>query len=334
MWAALTLIILLIFLSVYGAFLGADEAKVFFNSLPLTVYWLVFLVAIAAAFAAFRRLIRTPGFSLIHLGCVLVLAGAMWGSDAGHKIQKQFLGIDKIPMGFMAIAEGRSENIVASKDGEPAGTLPFFIKLKDFRIEYYQPAYLQIRHRRGQSWKIPVKIGTEFPLGPDFGTVTILRAFENFRIEIEGDKKNTIDDPQSGSNPALYVQIKNPDGSVTNKYVFERFPDYQNGEDKFLLSYHMTVRDYVSEIEVVENDKVVAGKNIEVNHPLHFGGYHFYQHSYDTQAGRYTILMVVSDTGLELVYAGYFLLGAGVFQHFWLRHVFAGLKTKRRINGD
>jgi len=84
----------------------------------------------------------------------------------------------------------------------------------------------------------------------------------------------------------------------------------------------------VSELQVIKNGRIVAEKDIEVNHPLHFGGYHFYQHDYDKKAGQYTILTVASDTGLPLVYAGYWMLGIGVFWHLWLRHIFIRIKSK------
>jgi len=81
------------------------------------------------------------------------------------------------------------------------------------------------------------------------------------------------------------------------------------------------VRDYISNVIVIKNGQMVAYKNIEVNHPLHYGGYYFYQQSYDTQEGQYTILQVVSDSGLSIVYSGYLMLGIGVFWHFWFRHL-------------
>ena len=95
MWAALALIILLIFLSIYGAFLGSDQARNFFNSFPLIVYWLALALLLIIGVAAFRRLLRIPSLLLIHCGCILILAGAIWGSEAGHNLQRQILGIDK-----------------------------------------------------------------------------------------------------------------------------------------------------------------------------------------------------------------------------------------------
>jgi hypothetical protein len=294
----------------------------------LAFYWLAFALLLMAALTEFHRLLRVPCLLLIHAGCIFILAGSMLGSDAGGNLQKQLLGIDKIRKGRMVIFEERSENRVISEKDEWVEELPFFVKLKDFRIEYYKPEYLQIQTRNGRTWKLPVEIDTEYSLDPNFGTVTILRIFENFKITIDGDKKVAIDDPNSGYNPALEVRVKDPNGDVATKYVFERFPGHIHPEDKFLLSYHRIIRDYISRLQVIKEGKVLAEKDIEVNHPLHFGGYHFYQHSYDDKAGQYTILQVVSDTGLPLIWAGYVMLCVGVFWHFWLRHIFAKVKSK------
>ncbi|MHC4388686.1 MAG: cytochrome c biogenesis protein ResB [Planctomycetota bacterium] len=332
MWGGLLLIVLLILLSVYGAFLGADRAKVLFNSLPLTVFWFTLLVLLIAALLAFRRLVRIPSLLLMHFGCVLILAGSIWGSDAGHNVQQRVLGTDKIPKGIMIIYEGYSDNRVFGEDNEEIAKLPFSIGLKDFRTEYYEPGHILIQTGEGQSWKIPVEIGREFPLDNGLGAITTVRIFKNFRWII--DEGTAIDSPQPGSNPALEVRLKDPNGVVTTKYVFERFPGHAHRGERFLLRYHRMISDYISDLQVVKGGEIVAEKSIEVNHPLHFAGYHFYQHKYDAQAGRYTILMVVSDTGLYLVYAGYAMLCVGVFWHFWLSSVIARIRSKTGIDGN
>ncbi len=330
MWVGLALIILLLLVSIYGAFIGAARAKSFINRLPLMVYWIAFTLLLIIALAVFRRLVRVPGLLLIHLGCVFILAGFMWGSEAGHTLQKKLFGIDKITTGQMIIPEGHSHNRVILEDLKQIKKLPFSVELQDFQIEYYKPAYLYVQTRDGQGWKIPVETGTEFPLGPEFGTIKILRAFENFKITIEGGSRKIIDDPQPGINPALEVQITSPQGQVTTKYVFERFGGHTRPEDKFALSYRRVISDYISRLRIIEDNKVAAEKDIEVNHPLSFGGYHFYQHSYDAEAGQYTVLMVVSDTGLAVVYGGYWMLCIGVFWHMWLRHIVARIKLKNK----
>jgi cytochrome c biogenesis protein ResB len=82
------------------------------------------------------------------------------------------------------------------------------------------------------------------------------------------------------------------------------------------------IKDYISEVEVVRDDKVVKTFEIEVNKPLHYGGYYFYQSSYDREQGEYTVLMVRSDSGTMISYAGFYLLGLGVFGSLWLREIF------------
>jgi len=95
------------------------------------------------------------------------------------------------------------------------------------------------------------------------------------------------------------------------------------------------ISDYISELEVIDNDgKIVARKDIEVNHPLRYGGYRFYQQDYDHQAGRYTILEAVSDTGIPAVFAGYWMLCIGVIWHMWLRHLFKYIGSKTQTDGN
>jgi hypothetical protein len=332
LWAALMLIIALVFFSIYGAFLGSDRAQSFFNSLPLAIYWFLFTLTLIAGFVTFRRLIRVPGLWLIHLGCILVLAGAMYGSETAHRIQRRLFGIDRIRRGQMLIYEGKETNQVELEKTAQVKELPFSLRLEDFRIEYYEPKYLYIQTRESERWKIPVELNTEYNLGSQFGKVKILREFRNFKITIDGDARKIIDSNEPGSNPALEVQIEYPDGTAVTRYVFERFPGHTHKQDKFLLSYKGVIRDFISNLGVIKNGKRVTEKDVEVNHPLHFAGYYFYQHSYDDKAGQYTVLAVVSDAGLSVVYAGYLMLGIGVFWHFWLRHLFG--RTRNKTNGN
>lgn len=350
MWTAMALIALLFFLSVYGAFLGPKRAKELFNSIPLAVFWLLFIILLIAGIGLFRRLLRKPALLLIHAGCVFVLAGAIWSSAGGHELRQKLLeidslpsglkrvleevfGVNKIPSGFMQIYEGRSDNRVISQSDQ-IRELPFFIGLKDFRIEHYKPDFLYIQNRQGDDWRCPVEIGAEYFLNPEYGTIKIIRTFENFKIPMEGENKIAVDDPGPGSNPALEISINPSNGQSITRYVFERLPGHSHPGDELSLTYQRVISEYISELQVVHDGKVVAEKDIQVNHPLHYGGYHFYQQDYDHQAGRYTILEVTSDSGLISVYLGYLMLCIGLFWHFWInklsgrgeRTVIAGVK--------
>ncbi|MCK4826268.1 cytochrome c biogenesis protein ResB, partial [bacterium] len=222
-------------------------------------------------FISLRKLIRAPALLLIHLGCILVLVGAMYGSEDGQEIPQKLFGIDRIRRGQMLIHQNQESNQVKLEKGDQIKELPFSIRLKDFRIEYYEPKYLQIQTRQGNAWKIPVELNSEFDLGSEFGKVKILKQFQNFIITFDGGTRKVMDSSKPGCNPALEVQIEYPDGAIITRYVFERFPGHTYPQDKFLLAYKGVVRDYISDLAVIENGNVVAEKNVEVNHPLHFG---------------------------------------------------------------
>jgi hypothetical protein len=321
LWAGLMLILLLTAFSIYGAFIGAQAAQEFFNSMPLSVYWLAFVALLLTGIVIFHRLLHIRGLFLIHLGCILVLAGGISGSPAGLKIQDTLFGANTIHSGQMVIYEGESQNSVYTEAGNKK-SLPFEIKLVDFKIEYYQPGWLLVQTQDGVGFKMPAQAGVEYTLGDDLGSIEIVRQFENFKLLMQDGKRTAVDDPNGKPNPALELRIKTPDGGEKTKYVFEQFAGHENPDDKMLFFYQRTIRDYISDLEVIKDDKVVARKSIEVNKPLHFGGYLFYQQGYDDTEGRYTILRVTTDKGLGSVYLGYILLCAGVFWHLWFRHVF------------
>jgi hypothetical protein len=326
-------------LSVVGAFLGSARAKVFFNSLPLQVYWFVLAAVFAMGLAAFPMLRRKPSLLLIHVGCMLVLGGGMCGSQTGHRLAARLLGINKIPEGYLVVYEGDTENHVVAEDLQTVlGELPFSIKLKDFRIEYYtadaeQVGNVYVETQDGQHVRLEAEPGQTHSLGEDKGAIRVVHVFRNFKIRIEDGERIVTDDEGAAENPAVEVEIERPDANTVTRYVFERFPGFGFGEDGVQLRYisqeQPPVRDYISDVVVVRENEEVAGKLIEVNHPLHYGGYHFYQHSYDAEAGRYTVLSVTSDSGLWAVFGGYLMLTVGVLWRFWLRHVLE--RSRRRL---
>lgn len=319
----MTFIMLLFFLSIYGAFIGPDKAKAFFNSIPMAIYWIAFIFLLSIGIALFRRLIHVPALLFTHFGCILILLGGILSSDSGHEFQKKVFGINKISSGFMQIYEGHADNIVIGKD-DIQYELPFSIALKDFRIEYYQPGELYIQTRQGDYWKIPVEAGKTYSPDSKFGTIEIVKVFNNFKMIMEDGNRAAMDDTGPGSNPALEVKVTQPSGETLTRYIFNSSRGYMYPNDNFAMAYESDIKEYISELQVVKDNHVVAVKDIEVNHPLHYGGYHFYQHSYDIQDGRYTILNVTSDSGLLFVYAGYFMLCVGVCWLFWIKK----LRTK------
>jgi hypothetical protein len=235
MWLVLLGLIALTVLSIYGAFVGAERAKVLFNSVPLQMFWFIITIGLVGALILFPSLVKRPSLLLIHFGCIGILLGSISSSETGHRMYQQLFGKYKMRSGQMLIYEGQKTNKVITFDYQGMFELPFELGLDDFRVEYYKPG---------------------------------------------GD------------------------------------------------SVMAMPKDFISDISVVENGKIVKSESIEVNKPLYYGGYLFYQTSYDYKAGKYTVLTVVSDNGLFLVFGGYVFLILGLIGRCWLTPINRRLKNK------
>ena len=305
---------------------------------------------------------------MMHIGCVLILAGGLWGSRTSQELQKKlfdgdsigkgvikkffdgdsiakgvikkYLGRDKITKGRMLIYEGQTDNTILKVVDEKyvkAGELDFSIRLDDFRMEYYaqenlEPPTVHISSTSGGHWDLEAAVGKQVDLGPA-GKMKVLRKFKRFRL---GDGSG-IDAKSGPSNPAVEVELVKADGTSVKKYVYAHFPDFTRDIEGLKLVYEIPrvggmVKDYFSDLVVIKDGDEVLKKTIEVNDPLYYGGYHFYQSDYDHKNGRYTVLSVTSDTGLYAVFTGFFLLCLGVIWQFWGRIRFDS-STASKVEG-
>jgi hypothetical protein len=208
----------MVILSIYGACLGSEKAAIFFNSIPAIVFWaLLAFVLISGMFAGLRR---NPFLFLMHAGCLLVLAGGGWSSRAALNIKRDVFRRPIFSKALLKIYPQQAGNVVYSTDDNEFYRLPFFIRLDDFSISYYDSS--------------------------------------------------------------------------------------------------QCVSDYTSKTTIIDCQKPVRQKNIEVNKPLYFGGYHIYQHSWgEDEQGRYSVFQIVSAEGLPLVFLGFFFIALGVAACFW-----------------
>ena len=326
----LTLVMLFILtvLSVISAFLGAEKATAFFSSPPLILYWLALIALFCGGIALLPNLRKKPALLLSHLGCVLVLLGAIWGSESAHTLRNRLFQTNKLHHGYLLVSEGQQTNTVIDADGTTViGTLPFAIQLRDFWIEYYmQEGVLKITTPDGKRTTLEAIAGNRTSWGPELPQLRISRVFRNFKISIEERVKSVTDQPGGGINPALEVDITSPDGSTVTRYVFpENMQYHQLASDGIDLAFRNAtpsgISDFKSHLAVIQDDKTTKEQVIEVNSPLNHGGYGFYQFDYDQENGSYTVLSVSSNSGLILVYTGYAMMCLGVMWQCWFRHL-------------
>lgn len=134
----------------------------------------------------------------------------------------------------------------------------------------------------------------------------------------------TNDKYRSGRVIVEKGKIQNKMASKNKKALIEL--PFHIGLEDFSIEYYEptetsnppTVKDYISNIKVIDNGKVIAAKKIEVNKPLHYGGYYFLQYDHGRRDGNpYIVLDVISDSGIGLVFVGYIFLCIGLFWQLW-----------------
>jgi hypothetical protein len=465
LWAVLAAIGLLILLSAVGALCGDEKARALFNSWPLVAFWFLCLALLAAGFASFRRLITAPAGVLMHLGAVLIIAGAMWGSQRGHEWRARLFDSPKVASGIMPIMKGDAEGTVFNGAHEPIAELPFSLYLKDFWIEYWpakEKEWLLIlvspgldeqgqmtRFRERITWKkgeeillpdtdvrmkvlryleharptfaegakprltvtdaagntlgdLAAEAGAEVALKAPPLSVEVVKVFQNLRVLGAGAGREVIDDVGHGENPGLQVRVSDKEGVIWEGYVLPQMPGQArpapeaepltlqyilpgptgaeedpsspspamelqltcNGREAnewllpepgerlaqlslaplaaagpegrgmgrmmapelYLVQPQGSVKAYKSDVVILENNRKADEAVIEVNHPLHWGGYHFYQADWDHENETYTVLSVSSDSGLAAAYLGMAILSLGAFWRFWGEAAWAWIK--------
>ena len=126
---------------------------------------------------------------------------------------------------------------------------------------------------------------------------------------------------EHAGTPAILVEIEGPRGRVAD-WMLANNPPKWYPDKNFALLYEqsgMVVKDYKSILRVVDGGKTVMTKTIEVNDPLKYKGYVFYQSSYDPEGEKYTGLQVTRNPGLAVVYSGFILLCVGVVFIFYVK---------------
>ena len=309
-------------------------AKQIFNSLPFVFYYLFLVVFLLISLVFTGGKMETIGIFLTHAAVILIITSSMAASEKGHNVINQWFNIGKIPAGEIVIYKGQTEDRVWLEQKQQIAVIPFSIKLTNLRIEFYQPGLLHIRSLEGKYWQMPAEPNAAKYLDPNTGMVQVLNVFKNFKLKTENNQTTAYDSTESGSNPAVRISYTSPHGAVVKKYIFAKFQNPVLPDDKIYIDYTLDVRDYYSDIEIIKDGKVVASGTVEVNRPFHYGGYHFYQKVYDTETEQFTVLGVVSDTGLTPFYGGSIVLLVGVSWHFWFRHLITKHKTAESLDAN
>lgn len=245
------------------------------------------------------------GVVVTHVSLLVILSGTIITVIFGEQ-------------GFMPLYEGKAQDVFYS--GNKEIKLGFKVYLEDFILEHY--AFDDHRldiflNGRAIRKNFKVEIGKDYSVSGSDYSFEVLRFLPDFYLD---SHKNALTRSELANNPALLVHVKKADETIRQRWLFANFPSFYDTVDadlRFVYSFLPRIKAFKSKLKIIEQDKIVLAKTIEVNHPLNFGGYTLFQSGYNPKYLDYTELKIVKDPGITLLYAGLILLNIGVIFIFY-----------------
>lgn len=204
---------------------------------------------------------------------------------------------------------------------------------RTFRVVEFFPDFVyDIEHKRGgtrgEQPNNPALQVEEPGAGKDGGT---LMQYLSAKMPGHGQKEGalplTYKYEAAPQGPHVAVEFKKKGGAPAGEAVLFSSGDsnsfYHLSDSHVLLFRNKEgeVKSYRSTVEVIDEGKVATKAAIEVNSPLSYGGYSFYQFKLGREMCKNadSVLNVVKDPGLGLVYLGMVMISLGVAYVYYIR---------------
>ncbi len=253
------------------------------------------------------------GFILNHLGLFIALVAGIMGTG-----DLQRLTID--------VYEGKPSWVARDTENKLV-ELPFAFYLNDFIIEEYNPKLAlvtnktgNIAHNNGKNLYLVEKGGTYY--FEDYEVVV-----EDYLVSSGKHGENYFFVNEIGSPPSALVKVVNKSNDTIIKGWISsgsfRYP-YESLKISEDYSVVMTVpeaKKFSSDIDILTQEGERIKTILEVNKPYKFMGWNIYQLSYDDTMGKWSDLSVIElvrDPWLPVIYTGIFLMIAGAIYMFWI----------------
>ncbi len=167
-----------------------------------------------------------------------------------------------------------------------------------------------------------IEFDKSVPLGDTGFEISVVGTYENANVNTE-----MMESASGAGRPALELTMK--EGGGDSEHLLWADTPYDVPGYRLMYVQDERIRDFYSVLQVIDGGEVVAEKKIEVNDPLRYGGYTFYQSSYDSEAQKWSGLQVRKDPGVPLVYIGFLVQILGMIVIFYINPLIRkGKKTK------
>ncbi len=269
---------------------------------------------------------RSLGSSLAHSSILIILLGALIGIlfaqkdyviiRKGQAINSFIYRGKNIPLGFSI----RLNDFIYNENIDVKEKLLVYSGERSEKdvcnIDFAKKA----ENAKGLLAKISVNPGSPQEIADTGYKIKVLRYVADFVMDTS--TKEVLSRSAEPNNPALEVELIDPQGKAKNAWIFARFPDIHQGiSTDFQIRYNWAPRrpkDFISKVTILKDNQEVLNRDIQVNAPLNFAGYNFFQSGYDSQNLSWTGLQVVRDPGVPVIYAGFILLIVGLVMIFYV----------------
>lgn len=246
-------------------------------------------------------------FLCSHLGLLTVIVG---GALSGVLLDRRVLTLQEGRPGRVAVGEDGSERV-----------LPFSATLRSFTLESFPPILAYVRLVPGKEdpevepGSALLRSGTTEAIGPV--RIRVLDYLDK-AVAVDGEWRAI---PWKTAVPAARVRVSGTfgikEGWVSCGGLESDRAILRLGENEAIVMPPPNPKKYRSRLDI-ERDGRVETADVEVNRPLSVGGLRLYQLSYDEPMGaasETSVIEVVEDRGVPIVYAGIALMLIGAALH-------------------
>ena len=255
---------------------------------------------------------RNITFLLNHLGIFIVISAASVGTGDLQRLT-------------LPLYSGQESNY-AYKNKTTLKKLPFSVKLDTFKIEYYIPQMIIFNPHSRQIYN---ESGIDYSIAKGKEIRYKNWTFDVLKYYRSGVRKDKIFVKKDTAKSEFAALIKITNGKSSTK-AWISSGNYWHASMSVNVSRDLAIslslpedKKYISTIDLFDNNTSKAVKNIKilVNHPFKYEGFTIYQQGFDNKAypgTNVSILELVRDPWLPVVYVGLIMLLIGATLLFWL----------------